>query len=39
MDHKEGSYKVRDLKRADHGRLLIEWDESRMPVLMRLREQ
>jgi adenosylhomocysteinase len=39
MDHKEGSYKVRDLGLADAGRLRIEWAETRMPVLMRLREQ
>jgi adenosylhomocysteinase len=39
MDHKEGAYKVRDLSLADAGRLRIEWAESRMPVLMRLREE
>lgn len=39
MDHKEGQYKVRDLGLADTGRLHIEWAESRMPVLMRLRER
>ncbi len=39
MDHKEGSYKVRDLSLADEGRKQIEWAESRMPVLMQLREQ
>lgn len=39
MDHKEGAYKVRDISRADHGRLLMEWAESRMPVLMRLRDK
>ena len=39
MDHKEGAYKVRDLGMADGGRLRIEWAESRMPVLMRLREE
>jgi adenosylhomocysteinase len=38
MDHKEGKYKVRDLKLADAGRRQIEWAESRMPVLMKLRE-
>ena len=38
MDHKEGHYKVRDLKLADAGRRQIEWAESRMPVLMKLRE-
>ncbi|WP_456424854.1 adenosylhomocysteinase [Rhodocaloribacter sp.] len=39
MDYKEGAYKVRDLSQADAGRMRIEWAESRMPVLMRLREQ
>ncbi|MEX0746478.1 MAG: adenosylhomocysteinase, partial [Rhodothermales bacterium] len=39
MDHKEGAYKVRSLDLADAGRLRIEWAESRMPVLMRLREK
>jgi adenosylhomocysteinase len=39
MDHKEGQYKVRDLGLADAGRLKIEWAESRMPVLMSLREK
>ncbi len=39
MDHKEGRYKVADLSLADAGRLKIEWAESRMPVLMKLREE
>ncbi|MCY4172083.1 MAG: adenosylhomocysteinase [Bacteroidetes bacterium] len=39
MDHIKGKYKVRDLKLADKGRMRIEWAESRMPVLMRLRKQ
>jgi adenosylhomocysteinase len=39
MDFKEGKYKVRDLKLADAGRRQIEWAESRMPVLMKLREK
>ena len=39
MDYKEGAYKVKDLRLADAGRLRIEWAESRMPVLMRLRER
>ncbi len=33
-----GKYCVRDIAMADEGRKLIEWAESRMPVLMRLRE-
>ncbi|HBF23381.1 MAG TPA: adenosylhomocysteinase [Planctomycetes bacterium] len=32
-------FKVADSALADEGRLLIEWAESRMPVLMALREQ
>lgn len=39
MDYKEGAYKVRDLGLAPAGRMRIEWAESRMPVLMRLREE
>lgn len=39
MDYKEGAYKVRDLSLADEGRNQIEWAESRMPVLMQLREK
>src|SRR5215831_19936399 len=31
--------KVKDLKLADAGRLRIEWAESRMPVLLALREK
>ena len=37
MDHKEGQYKVRDISQADEGKLLIDWAESRMPVMMALR--
>src|SRR5688500_7664562 len=33
------NYKVADMKLAEHGRLRIEWAESRMPVLMALREK
>ncbi len=33
------NFKIADAKLADSGRLKIEWAESRMPVLMRLREQ
>jgi adenosylhomocysteinase len=33
------AYKVKDLKLADAGRPRIEWAESRMPVLMALRDQ
>src|SRR5512134_719042 len=33
------NFKVSDLKLAEQGRLKIEWAESRMPVLMALREK
>jgi adenosylhomocysteinase len=39
MDHQEGQYKVADLKLAAEGRNLIDWAESRMPVLTALREK
>ncbi|HTY09456.1 MAG TPA: adenosylhomocysteinase [Bacteroidota bacterium] len=39
MNEKKGQYKVRDLKLAAEGHKLIEWAESRMPVLMALREK
>lgn len=39
MDSQTGMYKVRDLQLASEGRRLIEWAESRMPVLMALREK
>jgi adenosylhomocysteinase len=39
MDFKEGKYKVRDIKLAAEGRKKIEWAESRMPVMMELREK
>ena len=32
-------YKVKDLKLAEIGKLKVEWAESRMPVLMHLRER
>ncbi len=32
-------FKVKDLGMAEHGRLKIEWAESRMPVLMALRKK
>jgi adenosylhomocysteinase len=37
MNSKKGIYKVRDLSLAKEGKRLIEWAESRMPVLMALR--
>lgn len=39
MDQKAGTFKVRDLKLAKEGHRLIEWAESRMPVLMALQEK
>ena len=39
MDEKKGHFKVRDLKLANEGKRRIEWAESRMPVLMKLREK
>jgi adenosylhomocysteinase len=38
MDYKKGKYKVKDIKLAPQGRMKIEWAESRMPVMMKLRE-
>jgi len=37
MHSKAGKYKVADLTLASEGKKLIEWAESRMPVLMALR--
>jgi len=34
-----GKYCVRDIAMADEGRKLIDWAESRMPVLMHLKEK
>ncbi|MEW6196952.1 MAG: adenosylhomocysteinase [Bacteroidota bacterium] len=39
MDYKAGKYKVKDLGLAADGRKKIEWAESRMPVMMALREK
>jgi adenosylhomocysteinase len=39
FDDVPGKYCVRDLSLAEEGRMLIEWAESRMPVLMHLREK
>jgi adenosylhomocysteinase len=39
MDSKAGKYKVADLGLAKDGMRLIEWAESRMPVMMALREK
>mgnify|MGYP001770711967 FL=1 len=33
------SYKVKDISLAEKGRLLIEWAERHMPVLMKIRER
>ena len=39
MDSKSNLYKVKDLSLAAAGKLRIEWAESRMPVMMALREK
>ncbi len=39
MDFKEGQFKVRDLSLAEEGRRRIDWAESRMPVMMALKEK
>ncbi|MDP2207797.1 MAG: adenosylhomocysteinase [Bacteroidota bacterium] len=39
MDNKAGKYKVKDIKLAKEGKKLIDWAESRMPVLMALQEK
>lgn len=39
FSEKPGKYCVRDIKMAEEGRLLIDWAESRMPVMMALRER
>ena len=39
MNEQPGHYKVKDLSLAKEGKLRIEWAESRMPVLMALRER
>jgi len=39
MDFKQGKYKVKNLKLASDGRMKIQWAESRMPVMMALREK
>ncbi len=35
----QGKYCVKDISQAERGRLLIDWAESRMPVLMHLKEE
>ncbi len=39
MDQKAGKFKVRDIGLAEEGDRLIEWAESRMPVMTALREK
>lgn len=39
MDYRKGRFKVADLKLASEGRKLVDWAESRMPVMMALREK
>jgi len=39
FSHVEGKYCVRDITLADEGRKLMDWAESRMPVIAKLREE
>lgn len=39
FSEERGKYCVRDMKLAEEGQRLIDWAESRMPVLMKLRER
>ncbi|MBI3005226.1 MAG: adenosylhomocysteinase [Ignavibacteriales bacterium] len=39
MNEQPGKYKVKDLSLAKAGKMRIEWAESRMPVLMALKEK
>jgi adenosylhomocysteinase len=39
MNEVKGKYKVKDIKLAEDGKQLIKWAESRMPVMMKLREK
>ncbi len=39
FSEEEGKYCVRDINLAEEGRLLIDWAEARMPVLMGLRDK
>jgi len=38
FSHELGKYCVRDISLAEEGRLLLDWAESRMPVMMKLKE-
>lgn len=38
FDEVPGKYCVRDISLADEGKMLIDWAESKMPVLMKLRK-
>jgi len=39
FSEEQGKYCVRDISLAEEGNLLIDWAESRMPVMMKLREE
>lgn len=39
MSEEPGKYCVRDISLAEKGRLLLDWAESRMPVMRKLREE
>ena len=39
FSYEVGKYCVRDINLAEEGKLLMDWAESRMPVMMKLREE
>lgn len=39
FSYEPGKYCVKDINLADEGKLLMDWAESRMPVMMKLREE
>lgn len=39
FSYEPGKYCVKDISLADEGKLLMDWAESRMPVMMKLREE
>ena len=39
FSYEQGKYCVKDISLAEEGKLLMDWAESRMPVMMKLREE
>lgn len=39
FSYEQGKYCVKDINLAEEGKLLMDWAESRMPVMMKLREE